>query len=509
MKRFVLLLLAVLPALLYGSPSAVTADSTLWQGVRQMAVQLQQGNLDAARGQADLLLPVADSLHDKAALVSLYAMRGMSTEARKPDEALQDYSRGIALCEQGTWLRATVEAGHEEWLRLCISMYIQTAILHKAGGRRREAIKAARRGAGWAMASSDASVRATSILAVSDLLTESDDRQQTEKLLAQAYYDAKATGRKDQLLMAATHLLAIGVNRQMFKEDLSKDSILASAGIRTTATAKSDTATTATADSLKKTATHRHSPQTTTGQPAAKANRPLAAGQPQPTARIWTAGAAILLALLFLFFLYWQRRRQRQQAMKSYLEGKEEERKRLARELHDGVGNQLLAIQMKLNSDGATEQALQLLSESREQVRRVSHGLMPPEFSNTTLAEAVAAYADAMDGNGECAVSCTVSPADADWSWITDKQALEVYRIVQEAVANALRHADATTVAVGLQMQGTCLTATVSDNGTAATAAVHTGIGLQTMQQRADSIGATLLLRQGRYGHVVRLTLQA
>lgn len=124
-----------------------------------------------------------------------------------------------------------------------------------------------------------------------------------------------------------------------------------------------------------------------------------------------------------------------------YIEGLEHERSRMAKELHDGVSNQLLAVEMKLNADGLTEQTKQLLSDSRERIRQVSHALMPPEFSRDALDIVLAHYIDNINGAQGCEITFFASPTEADWSDIPEETALEIYRIVQETIGNALKHA--------------------------------------------------------------------
>ena len=192
-----------------------------------------------------------------------------------------------------------------------------------------------------------------------------------------------------------------------------------------------------------------------------------------------------------------------------FLEGQESERARLARELHDNVSNQLLAVEMKLNSDGLTTQTMQLLNESREQVRRVSHELLPPEFEHIKIHQAMADYASGQDGLNHCQVTFMATPDDAQWSAVPAKTALEVYRIMQEAVANAQRHAGATLIAIGLHLENDgILTLTVSDDGLGDEGKTSpTGIGQQTMRQRATAIGGNLTFYRHHYGCTVKLAV--
>ncbi|MBQ8152378.1 MAG: hypothetical protein IJ069_01685, partial [Prevotella sp.] len=220
-------------------------------------------------------------------------------------------------------------------------------------------------------------------------------------------------------------------------------------------------------------------------------------------------GIIVVVLLLITFGLYviWQRHIRRKREIQRYIEGLEQERNRLAKELHDGVSNQLLAVEMKLNTEGTKEQAIQLLNESREQVRRVSHELMPPEFAYATLDEVISHYVLELDEANHCDISCHLNPPDADWSTIPPQEALEIYRIVQEAIGNALKHSDATTIAIGMHKTGQDTAITISDNGTSEEKTTTSGIGIRTMRQRAQIIGATLEFRKNKYGHVVKLVI--
>lgn len=230
--------------------------------------------------------------------------------------------------------------------------------------------------------------------------------------------------------------------------------------------------------------------------------------------------AAILVAVVLVCFgiyVLWQHSRrkrmaeqQRIHAEERYAEGQENERERLARELHDGVANDLLALQMKLDSDGLTPQAMGMLRRGQEQVRRMSHELLPPQFEYANLLQTIANYAAEQNGLYHRRVELQATPADADWAVVPPKTALEVYRIVQESVANAQKHAQATLISIGLQLTADKqLTVTVSDDGfPKADDQSSTGIGRITMQQRAAIIGGVLNFYRHKYGYTVKLTVE-
>ena len=169
---------------------------------------------------------------------------------------------------------------------------------------------------------------------------------------------------------------------------------------------------------------------------------------------------AVLAVVVALFAIYAmvQRRRRHEREMEfaalrhdterqlttRYVEGLENERARMARELHDGVCNDLTAMQMMLNDEHPTSPLLPQLDSCREQVRRISHELMPPEFNYATIDEVLRYYIYKVDkATADSRCTYTSAPDDADWSVVPDDVSLEIYRIVQEAVGNAIKHASA------------------------------------------------------------------
>lgn len=233
---------------------------------------------------------------------------------------------------------------------------------------------------------------------------------------------------------------------------------------------------------------------------------------------------AVLAVVVALFAIYAmvQRRRRHEREMEfaalrhdterqlttRYVEGLENERARMARELHDGVCNDLTAMQMMLNDEHPTSPLLPQLDSCRDQVRRISHELMPPEFNYATIDEVLRYYIYKVDkATADSRCTYTSAPDDADWSVVPDDVSLEIYRIVQEAVGNAIKHASARTIGVSLNRTDSGIELTVSDNGKPR----HTqaaGIGRRTMKQRAAAVGGSLTVTAGDNGTTVRLSLQ-
>lgn len=188
-----------------------------------------------------------------------------------------------------------------------------------------------------------------------------------------------------------------------------------------------------------------------------------------------------------------------------FIEGMEDERTRLARELHDSTCNELLALSMKMNA--TDNDCLPMVREIRDNVRRISHELMPPRFStidlNTVLGEYTTHYPIA-----DCAISYT-STEQADWSKVPENVAYEVYRVAQEALGNAAKHAKAKNIEVSLQLKDNTLQLQISNDGVGEkTENDSHGIGSRTMKDRIEGIGGTIQTRCDDKTYNTLITIQ-
>ena len=167
-------------------------------------------------------------------------------------------------------------------------------------------------------------------------------------------------------------------------------------------------------------------------------------------------------------------------ATRAYLKELEQERNRLAKELHAGVCNDLYALEM--NASTLNESWRELLRTSRENIRRVSHELLPPTFQETTLKQVLQNYAERMTSTA-CKVTLITLPEECDWSVLPETYCLNIYRIIQEATGNALKHASSTEIHLTLEWKLPNLELTISHNGKFSSTS-EKGIGLQTMKER-------------------------
>jgi two-component system CheB/CheR fusion protein len=181
----------------------------------------------------------------------------------------------------------------------------------------------------------------------------------------------------------------------------------------------------------------------------------------------------------------------------------ETERKRLARELHDGVGQILSGVKYRLQalpgqmtlSDGAEAKILKVggfLDHAISEIRRVSQNLMPAELVDLGLEAALLTLCREFKERAGLQVTVRTVPTDA-----APERALALFRIAQEALNNVGKHSKATKVSVALSRHGREIDLCVSDNGIGfkpggRRPAAGRGIGLGSMRERAESIGGSI-----------------
>lgn len=207
--------------------------------------------------------------------------------------------------------------------------------------------------------------------------------------------------------------------------------------------------------------------------------------------------AAVLLMGVLAIALLRVKQKGELDAARKYIEGLENERKRFAKELHDGIANDLLGLQMQMSVAREKEDVERMgsrIGEMRENVRRISHELMPPEFSHLNLDEILSHYLQHLEKPTGIRIVYHAEP-DVDWQLIPHRVAYEVYRIVQEWVGNILKYAGASRVEVSLTACGKGnFELAIVDDGKGMRDADRKcyGIGLRTVEDRAKSISATL-----------------
>ncbi|WP_455585312.1 ATP-binding protein [Bacteroides sp.] len=184
-----------------------------------------------------------------------------------------------------------------------------------------------------------------------------------------------------------------------------------------------------------------------------------------------------------------------QRRVQYYLEGLEVERNRLARELHDNVSNELVAIRMKIEGGKSTpEEVMDTLKALHTEVRSISHELMPPVFKYATLPEILEDYVSQRNQPEKTQVTLSILPEEG-WEDIPQNIGLEIYRIIQEVTGNALKHAEANRIDITLLQKEGKIKITVSDNGKGFDKERRsTGIGMNIIQERVRNLKGQLMI---------------
>ena len=183
----------------------------------------------------------------------------------------------------------------------------------------------------------------------------------------------------------------------------------------------------------------------------------------------------------------------RQRRVQSYLEGLEVERNRLARELHDNVSNELVAIRMEIEGGKSTPQEIMnTLKTLHTEVRAISHDLMPPVFKYATLPEILEDYVSQRDKSGKAEITLSIQPEEG-WENIPQNTGLEIYRIIQEVTGNALKHAEASRIDISLLWNENRIEIMVADNGKGFDKERKgTGIGMNIIRERVRNLKGQL-----------------
>ena len=213
------------------------------------------------------------------------------------------------------------------------------------------------------------------------------------------------------------------------------------------------------------------------------------------------------------------RQREQERALlttQAALQGQEEERRRLARDLHDGLGGMLATVRHYLatvrgrtalpaESAALFDQSIGYLDSSIGELRRVARNLMPEALLAFGLAPALHDLCAATQQAGGPQVRLHTHGLAARLPQATE---VELYRLVQELLNNALKHARARQVLVQLMRHGPELQLVVEDDGRGFDpTAAGTGVGLRSIQARARYLGAALEI-QSRPGQGTSVTLE-
>jgi signal transduction histidine kinase len=203
---------------------------------------------------------------------------------------------------------------------------------------------------------------------------------------------------------------------------------------------------------------------------------------------------------------------------------RDEERRQIARELHDSVGQLLAALGMnnavvqsqshKLDSAGAraVSENAAMVEQISSEIRTISHLLHPPLLDVAGLASALRWYVDGFSERSKIRVDVEIPE---EFGRLSDEMEIAIFRMVQECLTNIHRHSGGTSAAIRVYEENHRVLIEVQDQGKGIplekqlelSSSGRTGVGFRGMRERLRQLGGTLEIRSDGAGTVVSATL--
>jgi PAS domain S-box-containing protein len=197
----------------------------------------------------------------------------------------------------------------------------------------------------------------------------------------------------------------------------------------------------------------------------------------------------------------------------------DDERRHIARELHDSAGQLLAALGMNLASiedetrqlsakaGGACRESKGLVLQLSRELRTISHLLHPPLLDEAGLSSAIQLYAEGFAERSKIAVDVELAPK---LGRLSPEAETAIFRVVQECLTNIHRHSGSPTASIHLNRDAQAVKVEVRDTGRGIPAGKHrnsprfkTGVGIQGMRERMSQLGGKFEIHSGESGTVV------
>jgi PAS domain S-box-containing protein len=205
------------------------------------------------------------------------------------------------------------------------------------------------------------------------------------------------------------------------------------------------------------------------------------------------------------------------------LQLRDEERRHIARELHDSAGQIIAAINMKLvpimedgksrpEIDEVIRESVELLQQLSTEVRTISHLLHPPLLDEVGLSSALRLYVQGFSKRSKISVNLDIPD---DFGRLSRELETAIFRVVQESLTNIHRHSGSKTARIKVRLEGNNVCLDVEDDGKGIAAERHSetgptsevGVGLRGMNERIRQLGGTLEIGTGINGRGTRLSV--
>lgn len=187
---------------------------------------------------------------------------------------------------------------------------------------------------------------------------------------------------------------------------------------------------------------------------------------------------------------------------KAGIEGQEEERRRISKELHDGLGGSLAGIKMNLenltnvekNNSKELQKIVTLVGEACKEVRDISHNLSPLSISDIPLSQVLQDLTGRFKVSGKIDIHLECFP-EAEINKVNEEAKIEIYRITQECLNNIVKHANADKIHIGLLKEEGFLYLSIEDNGKGFDVqTTKKGLGLNNIKTRVDLLSGEMTI---------------
>jgi PAS domain S-box-containing protein len=186
----------------------------------------------------------------------------------------------------------------------------------------------------------------------------------------------------------------------------------------------------------------------------------------------------------------------------------DQERRRIARELHDDLGQQLSAIKMLLPPDAKNDEVRKMVDAATTSVRNLSYLLHPPLLDEAGLRAALHWYVDGMIKRSGIQIALSLAPSA--FPRLSGDIETTIFRVIQESLTNVYRHAAAESVRVELEKQADWVVVRVRDYGkglphefAGPNISTRLGVGISGMRERVRQFGGELSVHRAEPGTVV------
>jgi PAS domain S-box-containing protein len=190
------------------------------------------------------------------------------------------------------------------------------------------------------------------------------------------------------------------------------------------------------------------------------------------------------------------------------LRTQDEERRRLARELHDDLAQQLVALKLAVDADHDKEEASALADTAIATVRNLSYLLHPPLLDETGLLAALHWYIDGLAKRSKTQISLITKPQT--FPRLPKEIEMTIFRVIQESLTNVYRHANSDSARVEVEKQAESVFVRVRDYGkglppelSGKTPSSRLGVGINGMRERLSQFGGQLTVSRAEPGTLV------